>query len=141
MDGKIFSVTEVANAKPAPDVFLHAARMCGVEPTSCCVVEDSPIGVMAGVAAGMTVFGYCALTPKQRLLDAGAHQTFNDMASCRRFCWDVKQGRSHRPTSGVNTMSAPASDYGKSSASQGSSEIRICQYQSCLRPGAGYALS
>jgi HAD superfamily hydrolase (TIGR01509 family) len=80
MQGKLFSVTEVVNAKPAPDVFLHAARMCGVEPTSCCVVEDSPIGVAAGVAAGMTVFGYCALTPKQRLIDAGAHQTFSDMS-------------------------------------------------------------
>jgi HAD superfamily hydrolase (TIGR01509 family) len=80
LQGKLFSVTEVVNAKPAPDVFLHAARMCGVEPTSCCVVEDSPIGVAAGVAAGMTVFGYCALTPKQRLIDAGAHQTFSDMS-------------------------------------------------------------
>ena len=80
LDGKLFSVTEVVNAKPAPDVFLHAARRCGAEPSSCLVVEDSPIGVAAGVAAGMTVFGYCALTPKQRLLDAGAHRTFSDMS-------------------------------------------------------------
>jgi HAD superfamily hydrolase (TIGR01509 family) len=80
MQGKLYSVTEVVNAKPAPDVFLHAARMCGVDAGSCCVVEDSPIGVAAGVAAGMTVFGYCALTPQQRLLDAGAHATFSDMS-------------------------------------------------------------
>jgi HAD superfamily hydrolase (TIGR01509 family) len=79
MDGKLFSVTEVQNAKPAPDVFLHAARTCGVEPSSCCVVEDSPIGVAAGAAAGMTVFGYCALTPRQRLVDAGAHRVFSNM--------------------------------------------------------------
>jgi HAD superfamily hydrolase (TIGR01509 family) len=79
MHGKLFSVTEVVNPKPAPDVFLHAARLSGAEPRECCVVEDSPIGVAAGVAAGMTVLGYCALTPKQRLLAAGAHRTFDDM--------------------------------------------------------------
>jgi HAD superfamily hydrolase (TIGR01509 family) len=90
MAGKLFSVTEVVNAKPAPDVFLHAARMCGVEPGSCCVVEDSPIGVTAGVAAGMTVFGYCALTPQQRLIDAGAHQTFSDMSRLPQLIAPVK---------------------------------------------------
>ena len=90
MAGKLFSVTEVVNAKPAPDVFLHAARMCGVEPGSCCVVEDSPIGVTAGVAAGMTVFGYCAHTPQQRLIDAGAHQTFSDMSRLPQLIAPVK---------------------------------------------------
>jgi HAD superfamily hydrolase (TIGR01509 family) len=77
--GKIYSVTEVARSKPFPDVFLHAARQQGVMPGDCAVIEDTPTGVRAGVAAGMTVFGYCALTPKQRLLEAGAHHTFERM--------------------------------------------------------------
>jgi HAD superfamily hydrolase (TIGR01509 family) len=77
--GKMYSVTEVAQSKPFPDVFLHAARQQGVMPADCAVIEDTPTGVMAGVAAGMTVFGYCALTPKQRLVEAGAHHTFERM--------------------------------------------------------------
>jgi HAD superfamily hydrolase (TIGR01509 family) len=77
--GKMYSVTEVAQSKPFPDVFLHAARQQGVVPAECAIIEDTPTGVRAGVAAGMTVFGYCALTPKQRLIDAGAHHTFEQM--------------------------------------------------------------
>ena len=77
--GKMYSVTEVAQSKPFPDVFLHAARQHGVMPADCAVIEDTPTGVRAGVAAGMTVFGYCALTPKQRLIEAGAHHTFERM--------------------------------------------------------------
>ena len=77
--GKMYSVTEVANSKPFPDVFLYAASRQGVSPAACAVVEDTPTGVRAGVAAGMTVFGYCALTPRQRLINAGAHHTFERM--------------------------------------------------------------
>ena len=77
--GKMYSVTEVAQSKPFPDVFLHAARRQGVAPANCAVIEDTPTGVRAGVAAGMTVFGYCALTPQQRLIEAGAHHTFERM--------------------------------------------------------------
>ena len=79
LQGRLFSVTEVALAKPAPDVYLHAARTLGVPPSACCVIEDSPTGTTAGIAAGMTVFGYCALTPPQRLTAAGAHATFARM--------------------------------------------------------------
>lgn len=77
--GKMYSVTEVARSKPFPDVFLHAARQQGVMPADCAVIEDTPTGVRAGVAAGMTVFGYCALTPRQRLIEAGAHHIFERM--------------------------------------------------------------
>ncbi len=79
-EGRIFSVTDVANAKPAPDVYLLAAGTHHTAPTQCCVIEDSPTGVAAGVAAGMTVFGYCASTPVSRLRNAGAHYTFDDMS-------------------------------------------------------------
>ena len=78
--GRIFSATDVANGKPAPDVYLYAASRCAVAPSACCVIEDSPTGVTAGVAAGMTVYGYSAFTPAQRLADAGAHHTFSNMA-------------------------------------------------------------
>jgi len=79
-EGRLFSVTEVARGKPAPDVFLHAAQRYHMSPQVCSVVEDTPTGVAAGVAAGMRVFGYSALTPSQRLIEAGAHQTFSTMA-------------------------------------------------------------
>jgi HAD superfamily hydrolase (TIGR01509 family) len=78
-EGRVFSVTEVARGKPAPDVFLSAAERFGVAPAACVVVEDTPVGVLAGVAAGMRVFGYAACTPRQRLEDAGAHVVFDDM--------------------------------------------------------------
>jgi HAD superfamily hydrolase (TIGR01509 family) len=55
--GRLFSVTEVPRGKPFPDVFLLAAARFGVHPSACVVVEDTPIGVSAGGAAGMTVFG------------------------------------------------------------------------------------
>jgi HAD superfamily hydrolase (TIGR01509 family) len=78
--GRLFSVTEVARGKPSPDVFLYAAAQSGVVPYACAVVEDTPTGVTAGVAAGMTVYGYCAHTPVRRLIEAGAHHTFERMS-------------------------------------------------------------
>ena len=76
-DGRIFSSTEVEHGKPAPDLFLHAAASMGWDPATTAVVEDSPAGVAAGVAAGMTVFGYAGATPAARLDGA---RTFADMA-------------------------------------------------------------
>ena len=58
VEGRLFSAAVVANPKPAPDVYLHAARTMGVAPARCAVVEDTPTGVKAGIAAGMTVYGY-----------------------------------------------------------------------------------
>lgn len=71
--GRIFSATEVARGKPAPDLFLHAAARMGAEPDRCAVIEDSVYGVRAGVAAGMTVYGYAGgLTPAAELAADGA---------------------------------------------------------------------
>jgi HAD superfamily hydrolase (TIGR01509 family) len=56
----VFSAEMVANGKPAPDLFLHAAAMLGVDPSHCVVVEDSVNGVLAGRAAGMAVIGFTA---------------------------------------------------------------------------------
>ncbi|MFJ3174519.1 HAD family hydrolase [Streptomyces roseus] len=73
----IFSSQDVGKGKPAPDLFLHAARSMGVEPARCVVVEDSPLGVRAAVAAGMDVYGFTAMTPAERL--AGATGLFGEM--------------------------------------------------------------
>jgi HAD superfamily hydrolase (TIGR01509 family) len=78
-EGRLFGITDVAHGKPAPDLFLLAAASYGVPPRNCVVIEDTPTGVAAGVAAGMPVYGYCALTPKHRLVEAGAQVTFADM--------------------------------------------------------------
>ena len=60
--GRVFSAQDVARGKPAPDLFLHAANTSGYQPAACIVVEDSPAGVQAGNAAGMTTIGYAGLT-------------------------------------------------------------------------------
>ena len=78
-EGRLFSAAEVARGKPAPDLFLHAARRMGAEPASCVVVEDSPAGVAAGAAAGMRVLGFAASTPAARLREAGAQHIFSRM--------------------------------------------------------------
>jgi HAD superfamily hydrolase (TIGR01509 family) len=63
-EGRIFSASEVEHGKPAPDLFLHAARTLGVAPARCVVVEDSRHGVAAARAAGMRALGYSGgLTP------------------------------------------------------------------------------
>jgi HAD superfamily hydrolase (TIGR01509 family) len=67
-EGRIFSAADVANGKPAPDLFLHAAETLGAEPVRCAVVEDSRFGVEAARSAGMHAFGYAGgLTPAARL--------------------------------------------------------------------------
>ncbi|MFF2775565.1 HAD family hydrolase [Streptomyces sp. NPDC058052] len=78
-EGRIFSSTEVARGKPAPDLFLHAARRMGVDPSACAVVEDSNPGVQAARAAGMRAFGYAGgLTAAERLAGPGT-VVFHDM--------------------------------------------------------------
>ncbi|MCF3125723.1 HAD family hydrolase [Streptomyces arenae] len=76
-DERIFSAQDVGRGKPAPDLFLYAAERMGVAPEKCVVVEDSPLGVQAAVAAGMDVLGFTAMTPAERL--TGATQLFGDL--------------------------------------------------------------
>jgi HAD superfamily hydrolase (TIGR01509 family) len=58
--GRVFSADDVAQGKPAPDLFLHAARMMGdIHAERCLVIEDSVTGVTAARAAGMRVIGFC----------------------------------------------------------------------------------
>lgn len=57
-ENRMFTASQVANGKPAPDLFLHAAANMGVEPTNCLVVEDSISGLDAAHAAGMMVWHF-----------------------------------------------------------------------------------
>jgi HAD superfamily hydrolase (TIGR01509 family) len=77
--GSIFSATEVAEGKPAPDLFLHAARAMGFDPATTAVVEDSLAGVQAAVAAGMRALAYARETDADELERAGG-EPFDDMA-------------------------------------------------------------
>ncbi|CAK7282033.1 HAD family hydrolase [Streptomyces misionensis] len=76
-EDRIFSSQDVGRGKPAPDLFLYTAKRMGVAPERCAVVEDSPLGVQAAVAAGMDVYGFTAMTPAERL--TGATQLFSHM--------------------------------------------------------------
>lgn len=58
LEPHLFSATMVARGKPAPDLFLHAAKSMGVDPTGCLVIEDSVAGIQAAKAAGMTAIGF-----------------------------------------------------------------------------------
>jgi HAD superfamily hydrolase (TIGR01509 family) len=55
---RLYTVSMVARVKPAPDLFLLAAQRMGVDPAQCLVVEDSPLGIAAARAAGMTVWQF-----------------------------------------------------------------------------------
>jgi len=78
-EGRLFSATEVPRGKPARDVFLLAAERMGAVPARTAVIEDSINGVLAGRAAGMTVFGFGGLIAPEELSAAGAAYTFTAM--------------------------------------------------------------
>ncbi len=89
-DGPIFSAAvHVDRGKPHPDLFLHAASVMNVDPARALVIEDTPTGVLAGVAAGMTVVGLCAGGHirdghADRLRAAGAHRVVRDFEAVSR---------------------------------------------------------
>ena len=81
VEGRLFSAALVERPKPAPDVYLHAARTMGVAPRHCAVVEDTPTGTRAGLAAGMRVFGYVGHPLNQRAeLERLGAMTFSRMS-------------------------------------------------------------
>ena len=83
--GYIFSGHELPRSKPFPDVYVAAAAALGVDAKRCAVIEDSVTGVLAGVAAGATVFGYAPQefghSSAAALRAAGAVAVFADMAA------------------------------------------------------------
>lgn len=68
----VYSREDVARPKPAPDLYLHAARALGVAAERCVVIEDSPSGARAAQAAGMLCYGYAPTGADSRLVEAGA---------------------------------------------------------------------
>lgn len=86
---QISSATEVAQAKPAPDVYLLAAQKAGFAPRDCLAIEDSPNGVIAAVRAGMNVIGFAHETPSSDLTSAGAHRVFEAMAEVHEYLGHV----------------------------------------------------
>ena len=83
--GRIFSAEDVARGKPAPDIFLHAAKRMAATPARCVVVEDSRSGVDAARAAGMRVLAFAGgLTPAE-FLDGPNTIVFDDMRQLPRL--------------------------------------------------------
>jgi HAD superfamily hydrolase (TIGR01509 family) len=78
-DDRIFSAEDVSQGKPAPDLFLHAARTLGADPARCAVIEDSPPGVAAARAAGMTCFAYSGGQAGEAPFEGGATTVFSTM--------------------------------------------------------------
>jgi HAD superfamily hydrolase (TIGR01509 family) len=91
----LFSASDVREGKPAPDLFLHVAGKLKVSPGECIVVEDSAVGVAAGVAAGMTVIGFVGGSHAGSQLDAvlrsaGAHSVISDLRALKSAIIDLR---------------------------------------------------
>jgi len=96
---KVLSAEMVERGKPHPDIFLLAAERIGVAPRDCVVIEDSPGGVRAGIAAGMTVVGLSAASHlraghARRLVEAGANYVAADWGEVTDLVSNLR-GRSH----------------------------------------------
>ncbi|HLA21210.1 MAG TPA: HAD-IA family hydrolase [Pseudolabrys sp.] len=91
----LFSASEVRNGKPAPDLLLHAAGRMRVRPAACIVVEDSAVGVAAGIAAGMTVIGFVGGSHATGQLGnylraAGASAVISDLRALKSTIIDLR---------------------------------------------------
>jgi len=89
-DPHVFSASQVAFGKPAPDLFLFAAQRLGARPGECTVVEDSIPGVEAAIAARMPVVGFCGgghcpQDHADRLIAAGCSRVFAKMPDLAAF--------------------------------------------------------
>jgi HAD superfamily hydrolase (TIGR01509 family) len=89
-DPHVFSASQVAHGKPAPDLFLFAARQFDARPADCLVIEDSATGVAAAVAARMPVIGFCggshcSENHADQLLAAGCSRVFARMPDVTAF--------------------------------------------------------
>lgn len=78
----IFTSYEVPRGKPFPDLYRHVANERGHEPGRAAVIEDTALGVSAGVAAGMTVFGLVGETSSEEIERAGG-RPFSTFAELR----------------------------------------------------------
>lgn len=97
----IFSADQVANGKPAPDLFLLAARSLGAAPADCIVIEDSPLGIAAARAAGMGAIGFAGAGHADarlagQLAGAGAHLVVHAMGDLAAAIGSLRAGLSAR---------------------------------------------
>ncbi len=93
--------------KPCPDPYLFAAKRLGLDPESCVVVEDSALGIAAGLAAGCHTIGVATGSASTSgLEEAGAHQVYSDFAenSCKLVLGDVRNKRIGTPNQFVSHM-------------------------------------
>ncbi len=86
----VYSADHVAHAKPAPDLFLHAAAALDIAPAECLVIEDSVNGVLAAKAAGMRCWGFLGGGHAHdglavRLTGAGAEHLVTDWPEAARL--------------------------------------------------------
>ena len=86
----VYSAEHVTHAKPAPDLFLLAAKALDIAPERCLVIEDSVNGVTAGIAAGMQVWGFSGgghMTPRiaEHLTAAGAERVVESWAEAEEL--------------------------------------------------------
>lgn len=87
-EGRMFSAAAVPRPKPAPDLFLHAAITLGAAPGRCAVIEDTPTGVQAARAAGMTAFGFAGLPhASPTALEANGATVFRTMNELASLLW------------------------------------------------------
>ena len=96
-DPHVFSASQVAFGKPAPDLFLFAAQQLGAWPGDCTVVEDSVPGVEAAVAAQIPVVGFCGGSHcpsdhADRLIAAGCPRVFAKMPDLAAFLREERCG-------------------------------------------------
>jgi HAD superfamily hydrolase (TIGR01509 family) len=94
---RLFSAAGFARGKPHPDIYLHAAAKLEVPPEACLVIEDHPVGVAAGVAAGMTVVALLAASHirdghAERVTAAGAHHVAASYAQVAEIVREIEQG-------------------------------------------------
>lgn len=94
-DPYLFSATDVPKGKPAPDLFLHAAAKMNVAAADCIVVEDSPVGVAAATAAGMTAIGFVGGSHAgdqlgAQLTQQGARIIISDMRALKGAIVDLR---------------------------------------------------
>jgi HAD superfamily hydrolase (TIGR01509 family) len=95
-DAHIFTSAMVKKGKPAPDLFLYAAEKLGARPNQCLVIEDTAIGVQAGIAAGMTVIGITSAHGHNpdyalKLEKAGAHRIMHHWKDFSKIVSEFKK--------------------------------------------------
>ncbi len=79
----LITSNDVQRGKPDPEPYVKAAKILGLTPADCIVIEDAPAGIRAGKAAGTSVFALRTTAPDAELLASGADWIANDLASLR----------------------------------------------------------